>query len=65
MDSRPARPQAPLCTRCAHYYITHDVSFPHGCRALDFKSRRPPILEVQDASGLECQYFLAKNGPRA
>lgn len=61
-DAPSTPPQAPLCTRCRHYYITHDLSFPYGCRALDFKSRRAPILEVRDASLLECQYFQPKPG---
>ncbi|HET7776190.1 MAG TPA: hypothetical protein VFK74_07480 [Azospira sp.] len=60
MNAAKQKPPGPQCTRCAHYYITHDVSFPYGCRSLDFKSRRPPIFEVQDASGLDCQYFQAK-----
>ena len=48
------------CNSCTHYYITHDASFRYGCRALDFKSKRLPILEVVEASGLECQYFHKK-----
>ena len=48
------------CHRCAHYYITHDVHFPYGCRALDFKSRRQPMRDVADSSGQPCFYFAAK-----
>lgn len=57
--AEPTR-RGPLCKHCLHYYITHDVSFPYGCRALDFKSRRPPIHAVQAASGQACLYFRAK-----
>lgn len=48
------------CNQCTHYYITHEVAFPHACRALNFKSRALPCREVLAASGEECQYFEAK-----
>lgn len=71
MASVPARPgpqhqpsQASLqrqqCRHCQHYYITHDPSFPYGCRALDFKGKQPPIHAVLAASGQACQYFQAR-----
>jgi hypothetical protein len=50
----------PLCRRCRHYYITHDVSFPYGCRALEFKSRGLPLQDVRQASGEHCLYFQPK-----
>lgn len=52
--------EAPDCTKCIHYYITHDVSFPYGCRALDFKSKRKPHLDVQDASNTACMAFVPR-----
>lgn len=55
--------RAPQCRRCGHYYITHDPSFPYGCRALDFKSRQAPIREVKDASGQDCLYFKPRLTP--
>lgn len=48
------------CNDCAHYYITHDVNFRYGCRALDFKSRRQPMMDVAESSGRSCLYFKAK-----
>ncbi len=57
----PAIRQPMRCNRCAHYYITHDVHFKYGCRALDFKSRRQPILDVLEASAEPCLYFQAKS----
>ncbi len=45
------------CKDCSHYYITHDPNFRYGCRALDFKSRRQPVIDVMEASGQPCQYF--------
>ena len=54
-DNRP-----PRCNLCAHYYITHDLHFPYGCRALDFKSRRLPQYEVMAASQQRCLAFKPK-----
>ncbi len=50
----------PGCTKCAHYYITHDAQFLHGCRALSFKSKRLPQHEVSEASGAPCLAFKEK-----
>jgi hypothetical protein len=49
--------KAPDCTRCIHYYITYDVNFPYGCRALGFKSQRQPQLDVLEASNQPCLAF--------
>lgn len=48
------------CLHCMHYFITHEVTFPYGCRALAFKSRRMPSREVLAASHEPCQVFRAK-----
>jgi hypothetical protein len=58
MDIKPQRPDCNLCT---HFFITHEAHFRYGCRALDFKSKRLPILDVIDASGEPCHFFQAKN----
>jgi hypothetical protein len=50
----------PSCTKCAHYYITHDVNFLHGCRALKFKSRQLPQYDVIAASHAPCLAFEPK-----
>ncbi|RJR50646.1 MAG: uracil-DNA glycosylase [Desulfobacteraceae bacterium] len=49
------------CLQCKHYYVTWDQAFPHGCRAMGFKSRMPPALKVKEASGMECQTFARKD----
>jgi hypothetical protein len=51
-----------VCKFCTHYYITYDVSFRYGCRALGFKSQKQPILEVIETSGADCQFFNEKRG---
>lgn len=49
------------CRRCAHYYVTWDPSFPHGCRCMGFKSRMTPIEEVRRTmSGHDCLLYHAK-----
>ena len=49
--------QSRHCARCQHYYVTWDSHFPHGCRALGFKSRVLPAQEVLVASGMTCLAF--------
>ena len=51
----------PDCKNCTHYFITHEANFRYGCRALDFKSRRLPVLDVIEASGQPCHYFKKRN----
>lgn len=53
-------PAAPNCNLCRHFYITWDARFRYGCRAMDFKSQRLPMLEVLEASGQPCQAYLPK-----
>ena len=48
------------CHKCRHYYVTWNDRFPHGCRAMGFKSRRMPSLDVRASSGRECLLFKAK-----
>jgi hypothetical protein len=61
--STEGRMQA-LCVHCRHYYVTWDRVFPHGCRAMGFKSRMPPALQVKEASGMGCQMFARKDQSR-
>jgi len=42
------------CFSCRHFYITWDRRFPYGCKALGFKSRSMPSMEVYNASSQEC-----------
>lgn len=48
------------CRDCLHYYITHDLSFPYGCRAMGFKSRRQPIQDVLEVTGAPCLTFTPR-----
>jgi hypothetical protein len=62
-DTRRLPPGAPLmkrCGPCVYYYITHDPNFRYGCRAMDFKSQRQPVLDVIESSGQNCLYFHPK-----
>lgn len=49
------------CRRCAHYFVTWDPCYPHGCRRMRFKSRTLPAVDVRQATpGHECLLFQAK-----
>ncbi len=50
-----------ICRKCKFYYITWDTRRPHGCRAMNFKSRRPPSLVVRQNSGRECLRYTPKD----
>jgi len=52
------------CFSCQHFYITYDPSFPYGCRAAGFKSRRLPAKEVHASSGMACLLFAEKDRTR-
>ncbi|MBW1675454.1 MAG: uracil-DNA glycosylase [Deltaproteobacteria bacterium] len=49
------------CHRCKHYYVTWDKHFPHGCRAMKFKSKELPSRVVVRSSGIPCLLFEAKD----
>ncbi|MDR3154642.1 MAG: uracil-DNA glycosylase [Deltaproteobacteria bacterium] len=49
--------QDPICRFCVSYFVTWEPQLPHGCRALGFKSRQLPSLEVRRTSGEPCRYF--------
>ena len=52
--------RSPDCNNCAHFYITHDANLRYGCRALNFKSQKLPMLVVIESSGQTCHYFVKK-----
>ncbi len=48
------------CFKCRLFYITWDKSFPYGCKAMNFKSKVLPSVEVYKASGTSCLKFEKK-----
>jgi len=48
------------CRQCRHYFITWDKKAPHGCHAMNFKSRRMPAMVVYESSGKDCMAFAQK-----
>jgi len=49
------------CHKCEHYYVTWDKHFPHGCRAMDFKSKQLPRLVVRSSTpDMDCLSFRKK-----
>ncbi|MEO5364229.1 MAG: hypothetical protein H7838_11490 [Magnetococcus sp. DMHC-8] len=51
------------CRHCCHFQVTWDPDFPRGCRAMGFKTRQWPWMEVLRSSGEPCLQFQPK--PRA
>ncbi len=45
------------CKGCKYFYITWERTFPYGCKALGFKSKKYPCDEVAQTSAMECQYY--------
>jgi len=45
------------CRTCLHFFITHVLDFPYGCRAMNFKSKKLPAEEVEETSGMACLRF--------
>jgi hypothetical protein len=69
VDKDPApltEPESQLqsCQECVHYFISWDANFPYGCKAMNFKSKRMPQLEVLESSGQPCVSFELKPGGR-
>jgi len=48
------------CHKCKHYYVTWDKHFPHGCKAMEFKSKQLPSIVVFVSSNIECLVFKKK-----
>jgi hypothetical protein len=49
------------CHKCKYYYVTWEKEFPHGCRAMSFKSRHLPSFVVRTSNqGVECLAFEEK-----
>jgi hypothetical protein len=49
------------CRKCRYYFVAWNKQFPHGCRAMGFKSWRYPIDEVRGAlKGADCLLYEPK-----
>ena len=48
------------CHQCEHYYVTWDKDFPHGCRAMGFKSVHLPSTTVLVNSDQPCLFYKKK-----
>jgi hypothetical protein len=55
-----ARREPVACSQCVHYWVTHERTHPHGCRAFGFRSSRVPSHEIREASGRDCEAFERK-----
>ena len=52
--------ERPNCFKCRHLVITWQMQRGYACRAMGFKSKIIPSLEVFRASGKQCQVFSPK-----
>ena len=48
------------CHKCKYYYITWEKNFPHGCRAMGFKSKQFPSITVFVSSNQDCLLYQEK-----
>jgi len=48
------------CHKCKSYYVTWDKQFPHGCKAMNFKSIQLPSVVVHASSGMNCMKYQPK-----
>lgn len=53
--------QGTNCHKCQYYYVTWDKAFPHGCRAMGFKSQASPAKVTEQVSGHPCLSFVERN----
>ncbi|MDR1111053.1 MAG: uracil-DNA glycosylase [Deltaproteobacteria bacterium] len=60
----PRHETRPNCYACLHYFVTWEPKSPHGCRALGFKSRLLPHVQVFRTSGASCHLFAPKRPRR-
>ena len=52
--------ETPNCFQCRFFYVSFDNNRPYACRAMGFKSREMPSLEVFRAAGSKCLSFRAR-----
>lgn len=48
------------CFDCTHLQITWQPATPYACKAIGFKSKMIPSLEVFKNSGSQCMHFVPK-----
>lgn len=52
------------CRNCLHFFITWDMKFPYGCKALNFKSKSIPSVDVKISSGIDCLKYEEKKNAK-
>ena len=50
----------PNCWKCNFFGISWDERFPYVCRAMNFKSKVIPHIEVYKLDGVRCLSFVDK-----
>ena len=50
----------PLCSDCAHFFVTYETNRPWGCRHFGFKAKKIPAQVVWETSGTNCAFKALK-----
>ncbi len=59
-DFQSERSPPPNCWLCRHFAISWDHARPYSCKAMGFKSKALPSLEVMRSDGQACRGFVSK-----
>lgn len=59
-DARDNKGTLINCFFCEHFFITYEVKYPYGCRAMGFKSARMPSVDVYNNSEMDCALYVRK-----
>ena len=57
MNSRNPKP---MCSDCAHFFVTYQPNRPWGCRHFGFKAKKIPAQVVWETSGTNCAFKLVR-----
>ena len=59
-DFQSERSPPPNCWQCRYFAISWDHARPYSCKAMGFKSKVLPSLEVMRIDGQACRGFASK-----
>jgi len=59
-DLQSERSQPANCWQCRYFAISWDHARPYSCKAMGFKSKVLPSLEVMRIDGQACRGFASK-----
>ncbi len=63
-DGVPVKRSRIDCYKCKYYYVTWEKNFPHGCKAMGFKSKQFPAISVYVSSNQDCLLYRNKKSAK-